>query len=221
MAWDAHSYRGDMCSNSTISRPLSVSVWKNLLHPQSSSPMAPPWQRAKHKTTQMGTPSNEWGWSSSLWIPLLALGLVLPLPCSGVASILYSRKALSISLRAFISPHLACQFHRNLPWLYSSMRWKKHSSLEKQMYSSPNFRNYCWNSACAQFRESKTLGSWCLHVSQVPELPFQSMKIQSIEPALFSSVKTKGELNALWISVTIRTVSGKLTGVYALPVPQA
>lgn len=58
-------------------------------------------------------------------------------------------------------------------------------------------------------------------MSQVPELPFQSMKIQSIEPALFSSVKTKGELNALWISVTIRTVSGKLTGVYALPVPQA
>lgn len=131
---------------------------------------------------------------------------MLLLPCSDVASISYSRKALCISLRAFISPLLGCRFYRNLPWLYSSMRWKKHSSLEKQMYNSPNFRNYCWNSACAQFRESKSLGSWCLHVSQVPELPFQSMKIQSIEPALFNSVKKKGELNALWMSVTVRTV---------------
>lgn len=221
MAWDAHAYRGDMCSNSAISRPLPVRVWKKLLHPQSCSLMAPPWQGRKHKNTQMDAPSNQWGWSSSLWIPLLALGLVLLLPCSGVVSILYSRKALCISLRTFISPHLGCRFHRNPPWLYSSMRWKKHSSLEKQMYNSPNFRNYCWNSACAQFRESKTLGSWCLQVSQVPVLPFQSMKIQSIEPALFSSVKMKGELNALWMSVIIRTVSGKLTGVYALPVLQA
>lgn len=196
-----------MCSNSAIGRPLPVRVWKKLLHPQSCSLMAPPWQGLKHENTPMDAPSNKWGWSSCSWIPLLALGLMLLLPCSDVVSISYSRKALCISLRAFISPLLGCRFYRNLPWLYSSMRWKKHSSLEKQMYNSPNFRNYCWNSACAQFRESKTLGLWCLHVSQVPELPFQSMKIQSIEPALFNSVKKKGELNALWMSVTIRTVS--------------